>query len=111
MVSPAVDVARMAVDKVARRYVMATAGVVVVGTGWCVAYLTIGAGTEAFAYIFVPIGGLLTTASVYHMLRGSNDLDRVARRFWRAALISIAVITIGYGWLGVDMLTHASQAH
>jgi diguanylate cyclase (GGDEF)-like protein len=111
MASPAVDVAGMAVDKVARRYVMAAAGVVALGTAWCVSYLTKGAGTEAFAYIFVPIGGMVATASVHHMLRSTSNLDRVARRFWRATLIAMAVITIGYGWLAVDMLMHASQAH
>ena len=93
----------------ARRYVLATAGVVALGTAWWVAYLTVGAGTEALAYIFVPMGGALATASVYHMSR-SSDLDPVAWRFWRAVLIAMAVITIGYGWLAVDMLTHASLA-
>jgi len=108
--SPAVDVAGTAVDKAAGRYVIATAGVAAIGTAWCVAYLTVGAGTEAFAYIFVPMGCALATASVHHMLRGSSALDPVARRFWRALLVALAVITIGNGWQAVDMLTHASQA-
>ncbi|GIG88014.1 putative bifunctional diguanylate cyclase/phosphodiesterase [Plantactinospora endophytica] len=88
---------------------MATTAVAALGTAWCVAHLTVGAGTEALAYIFVPLGGVLATASVLHMLRG-GALDPVARRFWRAVLVAAAVITIGYGWLAVDMLTHAAQA-
>ncbi|WP_323373822.1 putative bifunctional diguanylate cyclase/phosphodiesterase [Plantactinospora alkalitolerans] len=73
------------------------------------ANLTVGAGTEAIAYVFVPVGGVLATASVLHMLR-SGSLDSVARRFWRAVAVAAAVVTIGYGWLAVDMLTHAAQA-
>ena len=72
----------MAVNRAARRYVWATAGVAALGAAWYVAYLTVGAGTEAIAYIFVPIGGALAAASVRHMSR-SLDLDPVARRFWR----------------------------
>jgi diguanylate cyclase (GGDEF)-like protein len=99
-----------AVNKVARRYVWATAGVAALGTAWSVAYLTVGAGIEAFAYVFVPIGGVLAAASVHHMSR-SVDLGSVAWRFWRALLVAIALITIGYGWLAADMLTHATEAH
>ncbi|WP_327001809.1 EAL domain-containing protein [Dactylosporangium sp. NBC_01737] len=99
-----------AVDAAARRYVWAAAGVAALGTVWCVAFLAGGVGTEAFAYPFVPVGGLITGAAVRHMLR-DNDLDPVARRFWRTMFVSIAAITVGYGWLAVDMLTHAVQAH
>src|SRR5687767_2528007 len=95
---------------VARRYVWATAGVAALSTAWCVAYLTVGAGTEAISYVFVPVNGALVTASVHHLARG-RDLDAVARRFWRAVLVAFALITVGYTWLAVDMLTHAAQAH
>ncbi len=91
------------------RYVTATAAVATVGTAWCVAHLTAGTGTEAFAYIFVPVGGSIAAASAYHMLSRS-DLDRIARRFWRAMFVALVAITIGYGWLAVDMLTHAAEA-
>ncbi|WP_422774002.1 putative bifunctional diguanylate cyclase/phosphodiesterase [Plantactinospora sp. WMMC1484] len=73
------------------------------------ASLTVGAGTEALSYVFVPIGGVLTTASVRHLLH-SSELDPVARRFWGTLLVAAAAITVGYGWLAVDMLTHAAQA-
>ncbi len=108
--SSAVDGVGATVDTVAQRYTRATAAVAALGTAWCVAYLAVGASIEAFAYIFVPVGGLIATASVHHMAR-SSDLDRVARRFWRAMLVALALMTIGYGWLAVDMLTHAAQAH
>ena len=94
----------------ARRYVRAAVAVAALGTGWCVAYLTVGAGTEALAYVFVPIGGALATASVHHRYRRDLGLDPVARRFWRAIRLAVGVITIGYAWLALDMLTHASQS-
>jgi len=99
-------------DKAARRYVWATGGVALLGTGWCVAFLTVGAGGEALGYVFVPVGGVLATASVAHMTRGrGRDLGPVGRRFWRAVFVALALITIGYAWLAVDMLTHAAEAH
>jgi diguanylate cyclase (GGDEF)-like protein len=91
--------------------VVATAAVAALGTVWCVAYLKAGVGTEAFAYVFVPIGGALATASVHHLSRTDLGLDPVGRRFWRAVQLAVGVITIGYAWLAVDMLTHAAQAH
>jgi len=94
----------------ARRYVWATAGIAALGTAWCAAYLTVGAGTEAISYTFVPVGGVLVTASVYHLARG-RDLDRIARRFWRALLVAFAFVSTGYAWLAVDMLMHTAQAH
>jgi diguanylate cyclase (GGDEF)-like protein len=107
--SPAVDVAGPADCPAARRYVLATTAVAALGTAWCAASFTVGAGTEAIAYVFVPAGGAVVTAAVGHMLRGVG-LDPVARRFWRTLLVATAAITIGYGWLAVDMLTHAAQA-
>lgn len=88
-------------------YVRATAAVAAVGAVWCVAFLTVGAGIEAIAYVFVPIGGLLAAASVGPLTRVA---DPVARRFWRAVLVAVVLITAGYGWLAVDMLAHADQA-
>nr|MDT0659156.1 EAL domain-containing protein [Micromonospora sp. DSM 115978] len=93
----------------ARRYVLATIGVAALGSAWCVASFTVGAGTEALAYLFVPVGGALTTASISHLLRGV-DLDPAARRFWRALLVAAVAITVGYGWLAVDMLAHPAEA-
>jgi diguanylate cyclase (GGDEF)-like protein len=110
MAAPTVDVVGMAVDRIARRYATAAVAVAVLGTAWCVAFLTIGAGVEAFAYVFVPVGGAVAAASVHHLTRGVA-LDPVAARFWRAVLVAVSVITIGYAWLAVDMLTHAAQAH
>lgn len=104
-----VDVADVKDCQAARRYVTAAAAVAALGTAWCAAYFTVGAGTEAIAYVFVPIGGGLVTACVHHLLR-RGALDPVARRFWRCLLVAAVAITIGYGWLAVDMLTHAAQA-
>ncbi|WP_433293004.1 putative bifunctional diguanylate cyclase/phosphodiesterase [Actinoplanes sp. CA-030573] len=94
----------------ARRYVQATAAVAALGTAWCVAFLTVGAGTEAWAYVFVPIAGGLAAASVHRMLRAGPGLDPVARRFWRAVRLAVAVISFGYAWLAADMLAHAAEA-
>ncbi|WP_432840160.1 putative bifunctional diguanylate cyclase/phosphodiesterase [Dactylosporangium sp. CA-092794] len=92
------------------RYVWATTGVAALGTAWWVAFVTIGATTEAIAYIFVPIAGAISTASVVHLSRRTR-LDPVAWRFWRAVLVAMAMMTIGYGWLALDMLTHIATAH
>ncbi|MFC4072295.1 putative bifunctional diguanylate cyclase/phosphodiesterase [Actinoplanes subglobosus] len=86
-------------------YVGATVAVAVLGTVWCVAFLTVGAGTEAIAYVFVPVGGVLAAASVRGLIRGSGD-----ERFWRGVFVAVVLITVGYAWLAVDMLTHADQA-
>ncbi|WP_344088099.1 putative bifunctional diguanylate cyclase/phosphodiesterase [Luedemannella helvata] len=99
----------MAVDRAAQRYVTATIVVAGLGTVWCLAYLTVGAGTEALAYLFVPAGGALAAGSVHH-LRRHVALAPAAVRFWRAVLVALVLITIGYAWLAVDMLTHAAQA-
>ncbi len=95
---------------VTRRYVAAAGAVAALGAAWCVAYLTVGAGTEAIAYVFAPLGGVFATASVVHLVR-AGDLGRVATRFWRTVLIAVAVISFGYAWLAVDMLAHFAEAH
>jgi diguanylate cyclase (GGDEF)-like protein len=99
----------MAINGMAMRYVWATAGVAALGAAWYVAHLTVGAGTEAISYTFVPVGAMLATASVGHMSR-RLDLDRVGRRFWRSQLFALALMSVGYTWLAEDMLTHAAQA-
>jgi diguanylate cyclase len=93
----------------ARRWVQATAAVAVLGTVWCVIYLVTGAGSEAVAYLFVPIGGALGTASVHRLTRRDRQPDPVARRFWRAVMGSIGLVTLGYTWMAADMLAHASE--
>ncbi|MEU8817550.1 bifunctional diguanylate cyclase/phosphodiesterase [Actinoplanes sp. NPDC048796] len=82
-------------------YVRATAAVAAAGTAWCVAYLGAGIGAETTAYVFVPVGGALATASLYHLTRRNP--------FWRAVFVSIGLITVGYGWLAVDSLAHADE--
>ncbi|MCY1141890.1 EAL domain-containing protein [Actinoplanes sp. Pm04-4] len=89
----------------ARRYVQAAALVAAVGTVWCVAYLRTGVTTEAIAYIFVPVGGAIATASLYQLTRGNP----AAGRFWRGVLLAIGSITVGYAWLAVDMFAHLDE--
>jgi diguanylate cyclase (GGDEF)-like protein len=84
--------------------VQATTAVAMLGAVWCAVYLTTGASVEAVAYLFVPVGAALAAASVRHLVRKGSD------PFWRAILIGLVFITIGYAWLAVDMFTHASQA-
>ncbi|WP_250036114.1 putative bifunctional diguanylate cyclase/phosphodiesterase [Paractinoplanes maris] len=103
------DVAGAAAGVTARRYVQATAVVALIGAVWCVAYLGAGAGTEAVAYVFVPIGTALAAASVHDLIRRNPGLDPVAGRFWRAALIALGFLTVGYAWLAVDMFGHTDQ--
>ncbi|MFC7529362.1 putative bifunctional diguanylate cyclase/phosphodiesterase [Actinoplanes sp. GCM10030250] len=97
-------------DGTAQRYLRATIAVAVLGTVWCVAYLAGSAGTEALAYVFVPVGGALAAVSVHHLSRRNFGFDPVAARFWRAIMLAVGVITIGYAWLALDMLTHAAEA-
>ncbi len=92
-----------------RRYVWAAGVLITLGTAWYAAYVTIGAGTEAIAYVFVPVGAAVCAAAVFHMTR-ERELDRVARRFWQKMLFGFTVVAIGYGWLAEDMLTHYAQA-
>jgi len=100
---------RPVVHSPARRYVWAAIAIAAIGTAWYAAFLTVGAGTEAIAYTFVPVGAALCAASVFHMLR-RLELDRIARRFWNCLLFGFCVVAIGYGWLAEDMLTHAATA-
>ena len=90
------------------RYVWAAAIIAVLGSAWYVAWATVGAGTEALAYTILPVGGAVAVAAVYRLLNGVA-LDPVAGRFWRALLAAFALISTGYAWLAVDMLTHFAQ--
>jgi diguanylate cyclase len=99
----------MAIDRAPLRYVWATAGIAAAGVAWFVAYATVGAGTEALAYVFLPVGGAVGAVAVFGLLRGTA-LDPIARRFWRGQLVAFVLISAGYGWFAVDMLTHFAQA-
>ncbi|MEV4350821.1 bifunctional diguanylate cyclase/phosphodiesterase [Actinoplanes sp. NPDC049596] len=87
-------------------FVVATVVVAVAGAVWCVGYLGAGVGTEAVAYVFVPVGGVLATASVLELARSGEG---VAGRFWRAILLSFGAITAGYTWLAADMFLHLDE--
>ncbi|MCA2217772.1 putative bifunctional diguanylate cyclase/phosphodiesterase [Jidongwangia harbinensis] len=91
------------------RPVLATVAVLVAGCAWYAAYVTVGAGTEALAYSFLPIGGLISWFAVFRLCRGVA-LGPVAVRFWRRLLVAVGLLTVGYGWLGVDMLVHHPDA-
>ncbi|MEU7874702.1 bifunctional diguanylate cyclase/phosphodiesterase [Dactylosporangium sp. NPDC049140] len=93
----------------ARRYVLAAAVVAALGIVWCVAYLTVGAGTEAIAYAFAPLGGVFATVAV-HRLLGTRGLPPVARRFWRTMLAAVVLISSGYAWFAADILVHYREA-
>ncbi|WP_433043400.1 putative bifunctional diguanylate cyclase/phosphodiesterase [Dactylosporangium sp. CS-033363] len=93
----------------ARRYVLAAAVVAALGTVWCVAHLTVGAGTEAIAYAFAPAGGVFATAAVFRLLR-TGALQPVARRFWRTMLAAVALVSFGYAWFAADILIHWTEA-
>ena len=99
----------MAVADPARRYVAATGLVAALGTVWWLAHLTVGAGSETLAYTFVPIGAAIATGAVHHLCH-RVDPEPAAARFWRTVRVALALITIGYAWLAVDMLTHAAEA-
>jgi diguanylate cyclase (GGDEF)-like protein len=99
----------MAIDRAPLRYVWATAGIAALGVAWYVAYATVGAGTEALAYLVLPLGGAVAAVAVSRLL-GTVALDPVARRFWRALLACFVLTSAGYAWLAEDMLTHFAQA-
>jgi diguanylate cyclase (GGDEF)-like protein len=93
-----------------QRYVLATAAVAALGTVWCVLFLTVGAGSEVLAYVFVPVGTALAGVAVHRLAGRDPGLDPVARRFWRTIELAIGVITLGYAWLAADMFAHAAEA-
>jgi diguanylate cyclase (GGDEF)-like protein len=95
----------MAADRAPLRYVWTTVGILVVGLVWYVAFMTVGAGTEALAYAVVPIGGAVTSLAVLRLLRGV-PLDPVARRFWRGLFVAFTLLFVGYSWLALDFLVH-----
>ncbi|MDR6322945.1 putative bifunctional diguanylate cyclase/phosphodiesterase [Actinoplanes couchii] len=87
----------------ARKHVRAAGAVAAFGGVWCAFYLGTGVGPEAIAYLFVPAGGVVATVSIRHLARGTQ------RWFWRAIQAAVAIMTCGYAWLAVDMLTHADE--
>jgi diguanylate cyclase (GGDEF)-like protein len=93
----------MATDRAALGYVWTTAGILTGGLAWYVAHVTVGAGAEALAFLVLPLGGAVTTAAVFRLLR-TVPLERVARRFWLRLLVAFALITAGYAWLAADFL-------
>ncbi len=100
----------MAVDKVARRYVWATAGVAALGTAW---YCGIPDRRRRYRGVRLHVRARSAACSLPRpsiTCPAAVDLDPVAWRFWRALLVALALITVGYGWLAVDMLTHAAEA-
>ncbi len=107
--APSADISDVAINRVAVRYVGITVAVMVLGAGWYLAYRLTGAGTQAWAYVFVPVSGFVAVAAVGHLLR-DLDADPVARRFWRSLLVAFALVSAGYAWLAADMLVHASAA-
>ena len=100
----------MATDpRAARRPVLATVGILLAGAAWYVAYVTVGAGSEAIAYTVLPLGGAVAAVAVHRLCR-SAPLHPVASRFWRAIRLATVLLTVGYGWLAVDMLAHYATA-
>ncbi|GAA3285265.1 bifunctional diguanylate cyclase/phosphodiesterase [Dactylosporangium vinaceum] len=93
----------------ARWYLYATTSAVLLGAAWYMAHATLGAGPEAVAYVFVPITGGFAVAALLHLVR-SGITDRVARRFWRAILVSGSAMTLGYAWFALDQLTHIPES-
>jgi diguanylate cyclase (GGDEF)-like protein len=87
------------------RYLWASGGILLVGAAWYLAFATVGAGTPAIAYTILPLGAAVSALAVFQLLR-SVPLDAIARRFWRAQLIAFTLLTIGYGWLGIDIVAH-----
>ncbi|HEY7271657.1 MAG TPA: hypothetical protein VH502_02910, partial [Actinoplanes sp.] len=99
----------MATDRAALRYVWATAGILAAGVAWYMAHVTVGVGTEAMAYVVLPAGLAVTTASVFRLLR-RMPLEPVARLFWQRLLIGFALLTAGFGWLAGAFLVHYPPA-
>jgi diguanylate cyclase (GGDEF)-like protein len=93
----------------ALRHVLATVAVLVAGCAWYAAYATVGAGTEAIAYTFLPIGGAVAWYAVVRLYR-CVVLGPDARRFWRSLVVAVGLIATGYAWLAVDMLLHYTLA-
>ncbi len=82
------------------RYVAATGAVTVAFTLWYVAWLTVGAGPAAVAYIAMPLNASLSCLAVLAMLRNAT-LQPAARRFWRLMLFALGCLALGYGSFAV----------
>jgi diguanylate cyclase len=96
-------------DRAPRRYVWAAVGVLAAGTAWYLAYVTVGAGTQALAYVVLPVNGAIATLAVFRLLEWV-PLEAVAWRFWLRLLVAFALLTAGYAWLAVDFLVHHELA-
>jgi diguanylate cyclase len=105
----AADIPRPVPGRAPLRYVSASCGVLAAGVLWFLAYTTVGAGTQALAYLFMPLGGVVTSIAVVAMLR-TVPLDPVARRFWRGLNVAFGLLLAGYAWLAVDFLVHYRTA-
>ena len=90
------------------RELWATGAVLAAGVAWYLAYVTVGAGSEAISFTFLPIGAFVAVTAVWRLCR-QVPMDPPALRFWRLILVAFALITAGYGWLAVDMLAHWSS--
>jgi diguanylate cyclase (GGDEF)-like protein len=101
----AADGTVLAADRAPLRYVGASGGILAAGVVWFLAYSTVGAGTEALAYLFLPLGGVMASLAVMALLR-TVRLDPVARRFWRGLNVAFGLLVAGYAWLAADFLVH-----
>jgi hypothetical protein len=64
------------------RELWAAGGVLGAGAVWYLAYVTVGAGSEAISYTFLPVGACLGVAAVWRLCRRA-PMDPAALRFWR----------------------------
>ena len=64
------------------RELWATVAVLALGSAWYLAFITVGGGSEAIAYTFLPVGGAIAVVAVLRLCREA-PLDRPALRFWR----------------------------
>ena len=96
----------MATDlRTALRFVWAALGVAAAGSAWYVAHATVGAGSDALAFVFLPAGSAVTAIAMFRLLRVIR-LDPIARRFWRGLLGTFVLLTVGFTWLAADRLVH-----
>jgi diguanylate cyclase (GGDEF)-like protein len=107
---PVADISGMATDpRAPLRHVRATVAILLAGAAWYLAYVTVGAGSEAISYVVLPLGSTVAVLAVHGLCRRA-ELAPVALRFWRAMRLATVLITVGYAWLAADMLAHYSTA-
>jgi diguanylate cyclase (GGDEF)-like protein len=83
-----------------RRYVLVTFGIAVAFTLWYVAYVTVGAGPAAIAYVAMPLAAWVGAGAVLNTLRHA-PLSGPARRFWRFMLVAFGCTSAGFAVLAV----------